>query len=108
MLVIIKGGSLDGRNPNLPRMLSVGLPLGARFQLAPRGTIIDPVIVYDGWLRYGRGGNTAVSPSSITTSSWTFALGGALNVPAYVVSVCDTSIEGPLVGVDNAGDHLSS
>ena len=80
-------------------MLTVGLPLGAGFQLAPHGTIIDPDIVCDGWLRYGRGGNATVSPSS-----WTFTLGGTLNVPAYVASVCDTSIEGPLVGVDNAGD----
>ena len=104
MLVIIKGGSLNRWNPNPPRVLTVGLPLGAGFQLAPRGTIIDPDIVCDGWLGYGRGGNAAVSPSSITTSSWTFTLGGALNVPAYVVGVCDTGIEGPLVGVDNAGD----
>ena len=99
MLVIIKGGSLDGQNPNPPRVLTVGLPLGAGFQLAPHGAIINPDIVCDGWLGYGRGGNAAVSPSS-----WTFTLGGALNVPAYVAGVCDTGIEGPLIGVDNAGD----
>ena len=104
MLVIIKGGSLNGWNPNLPWVLTVGLPLGTGFQLTPRGAIIDPDIGCDGWLGYGRGGNAAVSPSSITTSSWTFTLRGALNVPAYVANVCDTGIEGPLVGVDNAGD----